>query len=279
LSADLHRKSNLLWRGGFHLRGFHLLERDVMTYVHRRPLALAAILCPALAFAFGCGRVPGQFEILNDQIPTPGTCTVPVDPTAYQGQGLLDVSIVRSEFQTAYFFFPLIENNLPRPTGDLDSNQIQITGFDVDIATVGAVSDSAAAVFASSTASPYLHYQTTWSGGVSSGGGQISAMVKAFPVPLAQQLLAAGNLDASPSLTVNLKIQALGSTNTGRSMQSDPFNFPVSICAGCLAANLGPCPLAATPANAGNACNAAQDQAVDCCTLNGALICPAVAAQ
>jgi hypothetical protein len=252
-----------------------------MTYVPRRPLALAAVLCPALAVAFGCGRVPGQFEILNDQIPSTGTCTVPVNPTTYQGQGLLDVSIVRSDFQTAYFFFPLLENNLPHPTGDLDSNQIQMTGFDVDITTIGVVSASVAAIFTSSAASPYLHYQTTWSGGISSGGGQLSAIVEAFPVPLAQQLLAAGNLDASPSLTVNLKIQALGSTNTGRSMQSDPFNFPVSVCAGCLAANLGPCPLSAAPPNPGNSCNPAQDQPVDCCTENGALFCgsAAVAAQ
>jgi hypothetical protein len=252
-----------------------------MTHVHRRPLALAAILAPMVAFAFGCGRVPGQFEILNDQIPTPGSCTIPVAPTLYQGQGMLDLSIVRSDFPTAYLFFPLIENNLPRPTGDLDSNQIQLTGFDVDISPVLPVSDSVAAVFAASAASPYLHYQTTWSGGVSSGGGQLSAEVEAFPVPLAQQLLAAGNLDSTPSLTVNLKIQALGNTNSGRSLQSDPFNFPVSICAGCLVASTAPCPLPAKPANAGNPCNPAQDQAVDCCTDNGALFCgpAAVAAQ
>ena len=248
-----------------------------MTHVHRRPLALAAVLCPLLAL--GCGRVPGQFEILNDQVPTAGTCTIPVDPTLYQGQGTLDLSIVRSDFPTAYLFFPLLENNLPHPTGDLDANQIQITGFNVDISPVLPVSDSVAAIFASSAASPYLHFQTPWSGGVSSGGGQLSAKVEAFPVPLAQQLLAAGNLDTTPSLTVNLKIQALGSTNSGRSMQSDPFNFPVSICVGCLVANLAPCPYSAAPANPGNACNPAQDQSVDCCTDNGALICPAVAAQ
>ncbi|HZL21241.1 MAG TPA: hypothetical protein VFG23_26135, partial [Polyangia bacterium] len=142
-----------------------------MTHVHRRPLALAAVLYPL--FAFGCGRVPGQFEILNDQVPTTGTCTIPVNPTLYQGQGTLDLSIVRSDFQTAYLFFPLIENNLPRPTGDLDSNQIQITGFNVDISPVLPVTDSVAAVFASSAAGPYLHYQATWSGGISSGGGQL----------------------------------------------------------------------------------------------------------
>ena len=249
-----------------------------MTYVPRRPLALAAVLCPALAFAFGCGRVPGQFEILNNQIPTAGTCTIPVNPTLYQGQGTLDVSIVRSDFPTAYFFFPLLENNLPHPTGTLDANQIQLSGFNVDIATVGAVSASVAAVFASPAAIPYLHYQTTWSGGISSGGGQLSASVEAFPVPLAQQLMATGNLDTTRSLTVNLKIQALGSTNTGRSMQSDPFDFPVSVCAGCLVANIAPCPYGATPANPGNACNPAQDQPVDCCTDNDTLICPAAVA-
>jgi hypothetical protein len=250
-----------------------------MTHVHRRPLALAAVLrsllalAPLLALAAsGCGRVPGQFEILNDQIPPAGSCLIPTNPTVYQGEGTLDVSIVRGDFPTAYFFFPLIENNLPHPTGDLDANQIQITGFDVDINPLGTVSAAVQAVFDSSAA--YLHFQTPWSGGVASGGGQISAAVEAFPVALAQKLMASGGLDTTLSLTVDLKVQALGSTNSGRSMQSDPFVFPVSICAGCLVANLAACPYSSAPANPGNACNPAQDQSVDCCTDNGALICP-----
>lgn len=241
--------------------------------VHRRLLALAAALCPILAFA--CGRVPGQFEILNDQVPitSGGGCTIPVDEGVYSGEGKLDLSIVRGDFSTAYLVFPLIENNLPAAAGNgIDPNQIQLSGFNVDIGTIGVVPDSVSTVLQGSS---QLHYQTPWSGGIDSGGGKISAIVDAFPVALAQQLLASGGFGAQPSVVFNLKIQAVGTTNSGRSLQSDPFNYPVEVCAGCLVAHLAPCPYIAAPANLGNGCNPAQDEPVDCCTDNGVLVCPA----
>jgi len=246
----------------------------------RRPLPLGAVLWPLVLTACGlaaCGRVPGQFEILNDQVPeiSGTTCTIPVDPTVYQGEGTLDISIVRSDFHTAYFVFPLIENNLPSSSSNssIDPNEIQLSGFQVDIAPIGAPPPSAIqAVF---DGGPLVHYQISWSGGVPSGGGQLSAQAAAFPVALAQKLVAAGGIGTDPSLTVDLTIQALGTTNGGMHMQSDPFHFPVQICSGCLVATVAPCPLAAAPAHLGNTCNAAQDLRVDCCTEDGALICPA----
>jgi hypothetical protein len=241
--------------------------------VHRRLLALAAALCPILAFA--CGRVPGQFEILNNQVPVTagGGCTIPVNEGVYSGKGTLDLSIVRSDFSTAYFVFPLIENNLPPSAGSgIDPNQIQLSGFNIDIGTIGVVPDSVAAVLQGSS---LLHYQTPWSGGIDSGGGKVSASVEAFPVALAQQLLASGGFGEEPSVVFKLKIQALGTTNSGRSLQSDPFDYPVEVCAGCLVAGRAPCTSAAAPANPGNGCNPAQDEPVDCCTDNGVLVCPA----
>ena len=105
----------------------------------RRPLSLIALFWP-LVFA-GCGRVPGQFEILNNQVPqsSAGSCTVPVNATVYQGEGTLDLSIVRGDFQSAYFVFPLIENNLPSSSSNssIDPNEIQLSGFQVDIAPIG----------------------------------------------------------------------------------------------------------------------------------------------
>jgi hypothetical protein len=247
----------------------------------RRPLALAALALP-LALA-ACGRVPGQFEILNNAVPMSSGqgCTVPVNPTVYQGTGMLDLAAVSANFGSAYFLFPLIENNLPKSVGasTIDPNQIQLSGFQIDIAPIGAAPPaSVQGVFASNGA--LTHYQIPWSGGVSSGGGQITAIAGAFPVALAQALSAAGGIGSDPSLTVDLTISALSNTNSGSFMTSDPFHFPLQICTACLAVSLGPCPLAAAPANAGNACNPAQDVPVGCCTANGALVCPAtVAAQ
>ncbi len=244
----------------------------------RPMLRLLAAVTFSLGFA-ACGRTPGQFEILNDQIPvsTGGGCSVPLDPTIYQGEGTLDLSIVRSDLESAYFVFPLIENNLPSSSnGTLDPNEIQLSGFQVDIAPIGAPPPSS--VQAAFDGGPLVHYQIPWSGGISSGGGQLSASVAAFPVALAQSIVAAAGVGVDPFLTVDLTIQALGTTNGGTHMQSDPFHFPVQVCSGCLANNIGPCPLPAAPTAQGNGCNPAQDLPVDCCTENGALVCPATVA-
>jgi len=219
----------------------------------------------------GCGRVPGQFEILNDQVPTADSCSIPVAPTMYMGEGMLDVSIVRAGFPSAYLFFPLIENNLPGTGAANDPNQIQISGFDVDISTIGNAAPGALQVLNDNQG--LLHFRVPWSGGVSSAGGQISAAVEAVPVSLAMQLASNGGLGRDPGLTLNLKVQALGTTNSGRSLTSDPFNFPLKVCNGCLIGNVAPCPY--KPVNTGNPCNPAQDAIVDCCTANGTLICPA----
>jgi len=252
--------------------------RPMLGAMLRRSDLLAAVTL-SLGLA-ACGRTPGQFEILNDQVPisSGGGCSVPVDPTTYQGEGTLDLSIVRSDFGSAYFVFPLIENNLPASSnGSLDSNEIQLSGFQVAIAPIGAAPPNSAvqAVF---NGGPLLQYQIPWSGGISSGGGQLSAAVAAFPIALAQSIVAAAGVGVDPFLTVELTIQALGTTNSGTHMESDPFHFPVQVCSGCLANNIGPCPLAAAPTNLGNGCNPAQDVPVDCCTENGALICPATVA-
>jgi hypothetical protein len=83
-----------------------------------------------------------------------------------------------------------------------------------------------------------------------------------------------GNFGVEPSLTVELQIAVLGTTNSGQHMTSDPFRFPVQLCSGCLVANVAPCPYTFIPLNPGNSCNPAQDVPIDCCTNNGELICP-----
>ena len=246
----------------------------------RHLLALAVVTLPVALSA--CGRVPGQFEILNDQVPLPG-CLIPTDPGIYMGEGTLDVSIAQGGFGSAYFFFPLIENNLPSSSNtQTDPNQIQLSGFQVDITSLDAPPPASVQTVLDN-AGPLAHYQVPWSGGVDSGGGHLSASVAAFPVELAQALAQSGGIGREPTLTVQLTIAALGTTNIGTHMTSDPFHFPLHLCSGCLVANVAnvaSCPFASKPANPGNACNPAQDAFVDCCTENGSLICPpTVAAQ
>ena len=241
-------------------------------------------LLPLLSIACGlaaCGRVPGQFEIVNNQVPS-ANCAVPVSDTVYQGQGTLDAKLVRSGAGSAYYVFPLLRNNLSGASGDgVDANKIVLTSFAVDISVLSGPPEVTALVDmlnADPSLSALLHYQTPWSGSLGSGGGELSAIVAAFPVELAGRMLGTLGLSVQPSTFVNLRIRSFGHTTT-RDMESDPFDYPVAVCDGCLVANTGPCPFSTTPANMGNPCNVAQDYPVDCCTAGNDLICPAVVSQ
>jgi hypothetical protein len=260
----------------------YLRSNDMNDRPSSRHLLTLVALTLTVAVA-ACGRVPGQFEILNDQVPL-ANCVVPTNPSVYQGEGTLDVAVAQQSFGSAYFFFPLIENNLPAaPTGAIDPNQIQLSGFQVDITNIPGAGLPAPIQSVLDGAGALAHYQVPWSGGVDAGGGHLSAVVAAFPVELAQQMAKAGGLGQNPSNVVSLNISALGTTNNGQHMTSDPFHFPLHICSGCLVANIdtiAACPFTSTAVLTGNACNPAQDGFVDCCTENGSLVCPPpVAAQ
>ena len=230
-----------------------------------------------------CGRIPGQFEIVNNQVPSAGTCSIPVDETVYAGQGRLDLSLVRASSESAYYVFPLLKNNLAASTSGPDVNQIFLSSFAVDIRPLGQAPPATQALFDAANnpgSADYalLHYQTPWSGSVASGGGKISSWVAAFPVDLAARIQATQEIGLSPSLWVNLRVRAFGST-TVQDIESDPFDYPVAVCSGCLVANLQPCPYTSPPANPGNPCNVAQDYPVDCCLSGSELICPPQVAQ
>jgi hypothetical protein len=248
---------------------------------HSGPWATFALSTVVLALG-GCGRVPGQFEILNDQVPQPG-CVIGTDQMIYQGEGVMDISLVQTGARSGYVVFPLMKNNLPAAvTGEIDTNLIVLSSFAVDISLIGSAPPQTAALFAAlesgndpTDGRNLLHFREPWSGSIQSGGGLLPAGVDAFPVELAHRISATGEIGLSPSLMANLKIRAFGKTAT-QDMESDPFDFPISICSGCLVANVQACPYASKPTNTGNVCNVAQDDPVDCCTLNGSLICPPV---
>src|SRR5262245_12288705 len=102
----------------------------------------------ALVVACGlaaCGRVPGQFEIVNNQVPT-SECNIPADDTIYQCQGRLDARLVRPAAESAFYVFPMLRNTLPASTEGPDTNQITLTSFAVDISVLTAPPSTAALI-------------------------------------------------------------------------------------------------------------------------------------
>jgi hypothetical protein len=239
--------------------------------VNPKQLMLAALVGSVLA----CGRVPGQFSIVNNQIPLDG-CVIPTNETIYQGSGVLDLSLVTPGALTAYMVFPLLRNDLEGAASGVDTNEIHLRSFAIDVSLRGPPQPETQALFdrlASDDPMGLAHFKMDWSGSVRSGGGEISAAVTAFRTELATLLLGTQEIGLSPSLGINLRIRAFGRT-TVSDIESDPFDFPISVCVGCLVANLQPCPYTTAAVNQGNACNVAQDEPVDCCVSGNDLLCP-----
>ena len=238
---------------------------------------------PLLLFAAACGRVPGQFEIVQNQVPQEG-CLIDTGETLYRGDGTLDLALIQPGSRSAYLAFPLIKNNLAGSTGGgPDTNAIDIHSFAVDISAskYGSLPANVQALFNNLETSAHdsadyalLHFSVPWSAHVGSAGGVVATSVGAFPLELAARVAATGDVGvARTSLVINARIRAFGSTST-QDLESDPLDFPIYVCAGCLVANIAPCPYSATPTSLGNPCNISQDDTVDCCSSNGSLICP-----
>ena len=193
----------------------------------------------------------------------------------YQGEGTLDLSIVRTEFGSAYFVFPLIENNLPSSSkGSLDPNEIQLSGFQVDIKWIDAPPPAAIQKVFAERGEPLVHYQIPWSGGISSGGGPSLRIRGGVPCRTCRELSAAGGIGTSPSVTVKLHDPGARDDQQRNQHGVGSVQFPVHVCSGCLVASRRALPVRGGSPNPGNSCNPAQDLPVDCCTENGALICP-----
>jgi hypothetical protein len=240
----------------------------------------AATLLVAIAscFSTGCsGTPPGEFIIIQNQVPNTD-CSIPAGLGAvYRGEGTLDVRLVSSR-ATGYLLFPVMQNNFPGASGEqtVDANRIALSGFNVDV-DVPEDQKGPAADFIrglAMTADPMVHYGTLTSGSVASGSGVTSSAVEVFPNDLANGVLGTHSLTPTENIWATVHVRALGKTLTS-SVESDSFTYPIRLCDGCLMGDLGACPVVG---DVGNLCFVGQDGATGCCEQNGQLICPALVA-
>ena len=247
-------------------------------------LAPATLLVALASAQAGCsGTPPGEFIIVQNQVPN-ADCTIPATlGTLYRGEGVLDVRLV-GDGQSGYQLFPLLQNNFPGPSGGqtVDANRIALSGFDVDIALPpDAPPDSQItalftqlAMSSSGGPDPLIQYSTLTSGSVASGGGNTASSVNVFPSELAQKVRDTGELSPVNHFWVMASVRARGNTLVN-SVQSDAFKYPIELCDGCLVIDQGACPVAAAE---GNSCYIGQDSGSGCCSQAGQLFCPSVVA-
>src|SRR5262249_49962991 len=84
-------------------------------------------------------------------------------------------------------------------------------------------------------------------------------------------------IDEGVDVTVIAHTRVFG-TLDGGDATSDPFDYPITLCRGCLVEDLGPCSSVTkdTTIHTGGKCNLLQDALLDCCDLaSGGVQCPA----
>jgi hypothetical protein len=250
-----------------------------------------ALLGLAALTILGCGQPPDQFIIVQDQVPMQPGCLIPTTiGSVYQSEGFMDVRLVFPDTTIGYEIFPVVRNNLPGNSGSSgDPNRIALSAFEVDVSVADDAPQGVKDMFAAfQTSGPsgapdqMIKYRSLTSGSVTSEGGTAASAVTGVPADLARALRASGHLQGAPPFHLISTVRAVGKTTT-RTVTSDPFDFPITVCDGCLIRNavggeVPTCPLTYTPAT-GNSCNIAQDGYVDCCqTGAGELVCPGMVA-
>jgi hypothetical protein len=251
----------------------------------------AALSLSALSLA-GCTDANDALIIVQAQVPDE-TCKVSEEGSggARRTEGVLDLGLDRPY---GYMLFPLIANNLPSlsSTGGIDPNRVQITGAEMKILPPAGVT-------------------VAWPEGCGTEFDDGSTAVvnpgerRAITIQVVKSCHAAAFRDLflkgalNPALTDIIKLRVVvravgrhGST----SIKSDPFEYPIRICYGCLQTGftgdyaafsyertppkVPACENLVENPYRGNVCNPAQDFGpVLCCAQDPKgekLICPAV---
>ena len=199
----------------------------------------------------------GGFHIVHNLAP-------PSDCSYKPGGPFISGGLIDRQSPEPYLFTPELESRIVLSEGtSVAQKTITLRGARIEVvnAQTGATIDKFTSLFAASL-SPM---------------GKVAV---AFPIVRTESLGAVG---ATGTTRVQLvaKITAYGVLGgAGDEIDSVPFQYPVTVCDGCVVQNLGVCPLApgTVVVEPKNACTTYQDNFVQCCSSNGVLVCPAVVA-
>jgi hypothetical protein len=239
--------------------------------MNRLGVGLLAIGCAAA----GCTDTSYGVFILRNQI-IGADCTVPSGTgTDYRGFGRLDVTnpIPGSNLEnTGYIFAPAVVNGSTPNNSMPNVHTLFLNGADVELRADGSMASNAllGALRGRNLDKRTQHFSGSIAAGATAGVG--------YPLIDAEQTAAIADvLDDFQQVSVVAHTKIFG-TLDGTSVTSDPFDYPITVCKGCLVEDLGPCAnlTMATTIHKGGACNPLQDALLDCCTQDGAAVCPAV---
>jgi hypothetical protein len=227
--------------------------------------------------------------LLRNQQPQLG-CLITADLSgAGLSSGVMDLGdwqVGRVAF--GYQLTPLAENLAAADTANLDlvrRRTALVQGAHVDL-TFNASTVLTDADIASFDQAGLLHFDTRFSGAIPPNQGLAAFSFQIVPPQIfdairTKYIALEGQAGAAiPTVDMLAHIVVYGTINDG-GFTSEPFDYPISACDGCLKVDRGPCstlPLGFI-ARTGGACTLNQDGVIDCCddmTKTPSLVCPAM---
>ncbi len=210
----------------------------------QRASALLFLIASSSVLASACVDNESSLFIRGCLVPSSSDCLVePTSSSAVRFGGVLDASFLQG------YSCPLLIGNQLVARGDADrlrteTSRVQITGADVEVLAEDGVSTLATfSVPASGFADPAQR----------SNPGYGSASVLLVDAQTAAQNI---------GKTVISRVVLLGRTLGGIDVESGAWEFPITICSGCLC-NQTPCVTGATD-DPVSPCNVGSDDPVDC---------------
>jgi hypothetical protein len=215
-----------------------------------------------LGLASACVADAGDegFNIVNNLAPAPMTCTVSPGG-AFIPRGLID-----KQSPSPYVLTPELVSRISAAEGTEAQRTIALRGARVEVFDVTSGTKVSKGKFTSLFAASL------------SPMGKTTA---AFDV-ITTDMLASASASGTTRSQYLAKIVPYGALGgSGDNVDGVPFEYPVTVCDGCVRQSLGTCPLpvGTVVINMANGCNPSQDGQVTCCTdAVGQLICPATVA-
>jgi hypothetical protein len=207
-------------------------------------------------------------RILGNVAPGDG-CSVDSASTTF-----LDDGIIEANDRFGYVFTPSARNDLQTIGDELTGPKtiyvtharVLLNFYDPDLQ--GAFDDS------------LVNFSVATSGAIEPNGGTAAFSFEIVPPELltliGDRLGDPTDENPRPRTVIDAKVQLVGSRGGGGGEEeSNAFRYPVEVCVGCLAIDLGPCENldSSFMPQTGGVCNAAQDGVLECC--DNFTTCPA----
>ena len=202
--------------------------------------------------------------VLNNTAITGNMCTL----LGTAGQAFQTQGVISSLSPFAYVLTPFLQSKIsvgdPTDVAQVLQRTIQLQGARVDLSVAGG-----------KVSLPNNHFAALFSGDLPPQGTANVGFDLVPPEDIAAINSALGPATTPGSVTVIASAVVYG-TMGGNEIDSNPFQYPVTVCNNCVVTDLGACKgLMAGTISVGNPCNPYQDGVLDCCEGTG-LVCPAV---